>query len=227
MTFNRQKIHQQNQTLSIRCGRLHDRNMLAAGDGNISLYQPDKRQVLISISGGTLVDLSPEQMVPIDLEGNSIKRYTIKATPSSEKWMHLMVYQQASQARCVVHAPPPHAVAFSLANPGLTELPITALSEAILSVGSIPIIPYALPGSQQLAEQIKNYLPGHRVMIMARHGALAWGETVEEAFNGMERIEHVAYTLKLAQDLGGATSLGQDELRALTALRSELGERTR
>jgi L-fuculose-phosphate aldolase len=227
MTFDRQKIHQQNQTLSIRCQRLHDRNMLAAGDGNISLYLPDKERVLISMSGGTLVDLSPEHMVPIDLEGNSINSYRIKATPSSEKWIHLMVYKHAPKARCIVHAHPPHAVAFSLANPDLKELPIESLSEAILSVGSIPIIPYAMPGSEDLAEQIANYLPHHRVMIMARHGALAWGETVEEAFNGMERIEHVAYTLKIANDLGGWTSLGSKELDSLQKLRLELGESTR
>jgi L-fuculose-phosphate aldolase len=69
------------------------------------------------------------------------------------------------------------------------------------------------------------YLPTCRALIMARHGALCWGETLEEAYNGMERIEHSALILKSAQELGGLTTLPAQEVAALRELRKKLGEK--
>jgi L-fuculose-phosphate aldolase len=69
------------------------------------------------------------------------------------------------------------------------------------------------------------FLPKHRALILARHGALAWGENLDEAYNGIERIEHAAHILKLASELGGLSSLPAPEIEALQQLRRQLGER--
>ena len=62
-------------------------------------------------------------------------------------------------------------------------------------------------------------------MILARHGALAWGESLNEAYNGMERLEHSAQILMYAFQLGGLTSLPEKELEFLKETRRNLGER--
>jgi L-fuculose-phosphate aldolase len=62
-------------------------------------------------------------------------------------------------------------------------------------------------------------------MILARHGALAWGESLEEAYNGLERLEHSAQILATALQLGGLTRLPEFEVSALRELRRQLGER--
>ena len=139
--------------------------------------------------------------------------------------MHLAVYKACPEARAVVHAHPPTAIAWSLAHPELTCLPCDALPEVILAAGAIPFVPYARPGTAAMGEQLVPFLPEHRLLILARHGALAWGETLEEAYNGLERLEHACQILKSAHELGGARPLPAPELKALRAARARGGRR--
>jgi L-fuculose-phosphate aldolase len=141
--------------------------------------------------------------------------------------MHLEVYRQRPEAQCVVHAHPPTAIAWSIAHPTLTELPSDCLSEIILAVGRIPIVPYARPGSPEMGTALLPELQSaQRVMILSRHGALSWGETMEEAYGGMERIEHSAQILKLAHELGGITPLPSKEVKILREMRLKMGGRS-
>jgi L-fuculose-phosphate aldolase len=126
----------------------------------------------------------------------------------------------------IVHAHPPTAIAWTVARPDLKELPAEALSELILAVGRVPVAPYARPGSLDMGTVLHPYLPECRVILLARHGAIAWGEDIEEAYNGMERLEHVAQILKSAVELGGITTLPAGEVAALREMRRGLGERT-
>lgn len=201
------------------CRRLHQRNLLAAADGNISLRLSEGR-LAMTPSGVNKSTLRPEDMAFLSLDG------TIHSgTPSSERAMHLAVYRRCPQARVVVHAHPPTAIAWTLARPDLAELPSDALPEVILAAGRIPIVPYARPGTEAMGSALEPFLPGHRLLLLARHGALAWGESLEEAVNGIERVEHSALILKTALELGGAKPLPEDELGALHALRSKSGPR--
>lgn len=206
----------------IEIGRdLHARNLVAAADGNISIkVAPD--HILITPSGRMKAKLLPSDLAVIDGDGR-----TRAGTPSSEAVLHVAVYRHCPAATCVVHAHPPTAVAWTIARPDLAQLPLDCMSEVIIGVGTIPIVPYARPGSPALAEQLAAYLPQHRVMVLARHGALAWGETAEEAYAGMERIEHAAHILHLAAALGELTPLPADELAALRAIRARLGDKSR
>ena len=69
------------------------------------------------------------------------------------------------------------------------------------------------------------FLPAHRLLLLSRHGALAWGESMEEAVNGIERVEHSAIILKAAEELGGTTPLPPIELEELRALQARIGPR--
>lgn len=199
--------------------RLHSEKMLAAADGNIS-YRLSRSRILITPSGVSKARMKQAEFAIIDLNGR-----VLKGKPSSESQMHLAVYQRCPKAKAVVHAHPPTAIAWTIAHPKLKELPAQAMSELILAVGRIPIVSYQRPGTGALAKALKDYLPKHRVMVLARHGALTWGESLEEAYAGMERLEHTAIILKTAEELGGISSLPPSEIRWLRALRKKLGER--
>ena len=93
------------------------------------------------------------------------------------------------------------------------------------AVGSIPIVPYARPGTVDLGLALLPYLPHSRVMILARHGALCWGESLEEAYMGVERLEHAAKTMMYAQMLGGLSELPDEEVAFLRGQRALTGER--
>ncbi len=207
------------QVVSI-CQRLHAKNCLAAADGNVS-FLGDDGLVHITPRGVGKSLISAQDMAVMTTEGEP-KR----GAPSSEKELHLEVYRRAPKAKWVVHAHPPHAIAWSVAFPQMTELPATCLSEVILAVGTIPIVPYARPGGKSLAASISPFVALHRVLILGRHGAIAWGEDGEEAYNGIERLEHSAQILQIARSLGGLTHLPDDEIEVLRMMRQKLGERT-
>jgi L-fuculose-phosphate aldolase len=196
--------------------RLYQKNMLAAADGNIS-YKFSDDYILMTPSGLSKAFISPEDIAVIRLDGT-----VVNGKPSSEKLMHLGVYRNCSQARCVVHAHPPTAIAWTIAKPNLDELPCECLSELILGVGKIPIAPYARPGTDEMAEVILPLLSEHPVIILARHGALAWAKTLEEATNGIERLEHTAEILFKAELLGGLTYLPDEEVDYLKSQRQQL-----
>jgi L-fuculose-phosphate aldolase len=201
--------------------RLHDRNLLAAGDGNISVRFSDGR-VAITPSGVGKSGMKPADMAYLHLDGT-----LVSGRPSSEKSMHLAVYRACPEARCVVHAHPPTATAWTVARPELQELPSNGLPELILAAGRIPIVPYARPGTEAMGQVLEPYLPGHRLLLLARHGAICWGEDPEEAYLGLERLEHVAQILKSAVELGGISALEASELTALREARIKLGPRIR
>jgi L-fuculose-phosphate aldolase len=204
------------------CKLLNEKNMLAAADGNVSFRISDKR-ILITPSGVNKLFLDAADLAMIDIRGK-----VIRGNPSTEKLLHLEIYRSRPEARCVVHAHPPNAIAWSVAHPELAELPCESLPEVILSTGSVPIVPYARVGTQELADSIHPFLAADvpsKVMILARHGAVSWGESLEDAYNGLERIEHSALILRLAHTLGGARAMDAGELAALRDLRRAKGNR--
>jgi len=201
------------------CRRLYERNMLAAADGNVS-FRLNDNQVLITPSGRQKGFLKPEDLVLMNLKGESAG-----GTPSGETPMHLEVYHRCPLARAVIHAHPPHAVAWSVARPEARELPGEFLSEVILGAGRIPVVPFARPTTSAMAEVLTPYLPECRALILSRHGALCWGESLEEALNGIERLEHSAQILWLAEQLGGARPLPSEEVEALRMMRAKIGGR--
>lgn len=210
---------------------LHQNGWLAACDGNVSVRLGNDR-ILITPSQKHKGFLETDDIAVITLDGE-----TVRGNPSSEKLMHLSVYRKSPEAVCVVHAHPPTAIAWSVAHPHLKELPSEFISETILAVGSIPIVPYARPGTKDMGDALEAFLPHRKVMILGRHGALSWGETIDEAYNGMERLEHMAHTLMLALQIhsasyasqgftGGLTPLSHDEILALNQMRQKIGSRT-
>jgi L-fuculose-phosphate aldolase len=76
-----------------------------------------------------------------------------------------------------------------------------------------------------VAEAIRAFLPEHRVLVLKRHGAVCWGESLEEAFFGVERLEHAAKVLLAASLLGGVTELPAEEVAQLWQARRVLGAR--
>jgi L-fuculose-phosphate aldolase len=200
------------------CQRLHRRNMLAAADGNISVRLQEDL-IMITPSGVSKAFMLAKDIVLMNLKGEALQ-----GVPSSEKLMHLTVFQNCPKAKCVIHAHPVTATAWSIAHPHLDKLPSEALSEVILATGGIPFAPYARPGTQAMGDVLKDFLPQHRALILRRHGALAWGESIEEAYRGMERIEHSAQVLMAAHQLGGITSLPEAEIKYLHEMRKKIGE---
>ena len=198
---------------------LYDKGYIAAADGNMS-YHLDGNKILITPSGVHKGFLEPKQLAIITPDGDPIK-----GTASSETHMHLSIYNKRSDVRAIIHAHPPHAIAWSLAFPEHKALPTEALPEVILGTGNIPIADWAPPGTPAMASMLQPHISDHNTIILSKHGVISYGRDLMEALNGIERAEHAAQTLTIAKTLGNISTLSVNQLAKVWEIRKNLGLR--
>ena len=193
-----------------------DRGWIAASDGNISVRLPDGR-ILITPAGMCKGMLTCGDLVTCDLDGNKLSG---ERNPSTEMGMHLTVYNMRDDVRAVVHAHPPVATGFAAAG---RELNLGIQPEVIVRLGSVPLARYGTPGTPELSEGMKPYVPSYDALLLANHGAVAWGEDPFQAFFRMDTVEHYARISLVAHLLGGARPLPRAEIQKLFAARARYG----
>ena len=134
--------------------------------------------------------------------------------------MHLRIYRRRPDVQAVVHAHPPTATGFAVAGEGFVA---GVLPEIIFQVGWIPLIPYAMPGTEALADEFEPYLGTHDAFLMANHGATTCGPTLLLAHQRMESVEHAARILLAARLLGRVNALSAEQVQALVDARKSAG----
>ena len=197
-----------------RVGRLlYDRGYVAANDGNISVKVAENR-LLITPAGVSKGRMTPEMLLVTDMDGTVIEG---DRHPTSEGKMHLEVYRGRPDANAVVHAHPPVSTAFAVCRRGL-ETPY--LSELVAGLGQVPCTTsFAMLSTEEVPESVRPYLANHNALLLANHGALAWGGDLWEAFDRLETVEHTAKIVLNAQLLGGGVPLTEEEVKRLQGLR--------
>lgn len=183
---------------------LYERHLLVAMDGNLSCRLPDGN-ILCTQAGCHKGLLEDQHLVVIDAKGNKVRG---RGKPTSEMAMHLACYQERPDIQAVVHAHPPLAIAFTLANRSLADC---VLPEVVLTLGTVPTVDYQTTGTRDLAEALRPYVRSRDAVLMDRHGALSVGSSLLDAFCKMETLEHTAKILQAAQTMGGAKHLPPDE----------------
>jgi L-fuculose-phosphate aldolase len=195
------------------CRHLAQRGLIAGRDGNISARVGTDR-ILVTPSGFMKHRLRPGDVVEVDGAG---RRRRGARNPTSELDLHLRILRLRGDVGAVVHAHPPAATAFALAGESLASF---ALPELIFLVGPVPLVPFGMPGTPELGDRIEPYLEGHAALLLANHGAVTVGRSLEEAWIRMETLEHAARILLGARLLGRVTELNPDAVAQLEALRS-------
>ncbi len=196
----------------IRFGRLcYERHLLVAMDGNLSARMDDGH-ILCTQAGCHKGFLTRDDLVVIDMEGRKVRG---RGMPTSEMAMHLTCYRARPDCQAVIHAHPPMAIAFTIANQTMANC---VLPEVVLTLGTVPTVPYETTGTQDLADKIEPYIREHDAILMDRHGAVCLGTSVLEAFCRLETVEHTALIIKSARDMGQVKELPSDEAIALRAM---------
>ena len=195
------------------CRMLHRKNYLAATDGNVSVRLGDR--VLTTPSGINKGLMEAYQVITVDLMGRVLAG---EGTPTSEIRMHLLAYELRPEVSAVVHAHLPYATACTLAGVSLLE-PI--LPEVVITLGGIPTAPYATPGSEAVAEAIRDFIREYDAILLSRHGAMTVGRDVTDAYNKMEKLEHTARVMLAARLQGAVTPLPAAEVEKLRRLGEE------
>jgi L-fuculose-phosphate aldolase len=177
--------------------------------GNLSL-RLDSNRILATPTGRSKFLLRSEDMVIVDLEGRQLSG-TRRVT--SEIGMHLAVYRLRPDANAVIHSHPPIATGFACSGRPLDE---PLCSEAIMTLGVVPLAPYATTGTDDLAASLEPLIPEHTAILLANHGAVTFGGDLLDAFLKMETVEHFAHICLVAHQLGSMRPL---EGRAIDELR--------
>src|SRR5262249_17768253 len=140
--------------------------------------------------------------------------------PSSELAMHLLIYGERADVKAVCHAHPPHGTAFAVAGLPIDQ-PI--LSEVILTLGCVPLAGYGTPSTEELSDTMRPLIKHHNALLMANHGAVAYGADLWQAFDRLETLEHTARIAILSRILGGSKSLPADAIEKLINVREAAG----
>ena len=198
--------------------RLWVREFVAANDGNISV-RLDNGDILTTPTGVSKGFLKPEMILRLGPDG-VVRRPSARFRPSSEIKMHLAVYGQRPDVGAVVHAHPPYATAFAVAGIPLDR---HILPEAVLTLGSVPVAPYATPTTQDVPESIRPFLEHGDAVLLANHGALTIGVDLVSAYLRMETLEHEARILFYAVLLGRVRTIPSEEIERLMEIRKAAG----
>ena len=196
------------------CRRLADLGLIAGADGNVSLRVGEDR-VLVTPSGLIKADVGPEDMVEVDFKGAVVRG---KHPPSAELHMHLEVLRLREDVMAVIHAHPPVATGISVSG---QEFDWDVLPEMVFWVGRVPVVPYGAPATPELAARIAPFVQGHDAWILANHGAVSVGASLDEAQIRMETLEHSAKIVFTARLLGRVNPLDGDEVGRLENLRRD------
>lgn len=198
--------------------RVYERDMVAANDGNFSV-KLGENEYLCTPTGVSKGFMTPECICRIDAEGKLLEKNGA-FRPSSEMKMHMRVYRERPDVLAVVHAHPPYATTFAAAGIPL-EQPV--LAEAVLTLGRVPVAGYGTPSTQEVPDAVAEYLPFYDAMLLANHGALAYGTSLMNAYYKMESLEFYARILYQTRCLGTARELSAKQVEDIYEIRRNSG----
>lgn len=202
--------------LIVEIGRLmYERSYVVSSDGNVSI-RIDEDRILATPTMTSKGRMTVDSLALTDLDGKPLS----DKRASSELAMHILIYKLRPDIRAVCHAHPPHGTAFAVAGLAIDK-PI--LSEVILTLGCVPLTRYGTPSTDELTDAMKPFVPHHNALLMANHGAVAYGRDLWEAFDRLETLEHTARIAILSRILGGANDLPPDAIEKLIHIRERAG----
>lgn len=189
--------------------KLWQLGFVAANDGNISVRLPDGT-FLTTPTGVSKSMLEPGMIIKMNAANEVVEPAALPGyRPTSEFKVHLRCYAERPDINAVVHAHPPTATGFAIARIPLDDY---TLPEAIFTLGSVPLAPYATPGSAEVADSVAPFLEHHDTILMESHGAISVGVDITQAYYRMETLEHFAKVSLVARQLGGARDLPMDKI---------------
>ncbi|MHB8901677.1 MAG: class II aldolase/adducin family protein [Thermoguttaceae bacterium] len=209
-------VHKVKQEICEIGDRIYKKGFAAANDGNIS-YRISENQVVCTPTGISKGFMKPDDLCMVDMTGKQIEGRR-KAT--SEIKLHLAIMKERPDLKSVVHCHPPHATAFGIAR---EPVPQCVLPEVEIFLGDVPIAKYDIPGSQDFANTILPFVKKSNVIILANHGTVSYGETVEKAYWATEILDAYCRMLILSRSLGRVNYFSESEAKGLLDLKTQWG----
>ena len=198
--------------------RVEAKGFVAATDGNISVRLPNGN-ILATPTSMNKGFVTTGDLVEVTIDGIQIGG---TRKPSTEIKMHLFIYQQRPDVNAVVHCHPVYATGFAAAGIAMME---NVFPEMIIGLGAVPLAQYAAPSTDELAGSLLPFVKDYNAVLLANHGVVTYGRDLWDAYFKMEKVEQIAHTLFVAESLGGAKSLNNEQVLQLKALAKTVYQR--
>ena len=191
--------------------RIYEKGWVANHDGNLS-FRLDEKRLLCTPTAQSKGMVGLEQLIIVDPDNKVIAG---TRRPFSELQLHRAAYRARPEIGCVIHAHPPTIAGFAVAGISLDP---PFMAEPVVSLGrTIPLIPFYPPKDPRLDVVIEEGFGKADVLMLANHGVLAVGATLEQAFLRIELVEHIAKIALVARQVGGVIPLDSDVVDKLCA----------
>ncbi len=198
--------------------RVYNRGMVAANDGNFSVKLNDN-EFLCTPTGVSKGFMTPEYICKVDAEGNLLQANK-GFRPSSEIKMHMRVYKERPDVNSVVHAHPLYATTFAICGKALTE---AIMPEAVIALGLVPVAKYGTPSTMEIPDAVSEYLQMVDAVLLENHGALAYSDTLLNAYHKMESLEFYARLLYQSHMIGTPQEFTKEQMDKLYDIRRNMG----
>ncbi|WP_434632058.1 L-ribulose-5-phosphate 4-epimerase [Thermoanaerobacterium thermosaccharolyticum] len=182
-------------------------NLVTMTSGNVSGRDPDTGLVVIKPSGVLYDDMTPDDMVVVDLNGNVVEG---KLKPSVDTATHLYVYKHRSDVNGIVHTHSPYATSFAALGRSIPVY-LTAIADEFGC--AIPVGPYAKIGGEEIGKAIVEHIGDSPAILMKNHGVFTIGNTPEAALKAAVMVEDTAKTVHLALLLGTPDVIPDEEVK--------------
>jgi ribulose-5-phosphate 4-epimerase/fuculose-1-phosphate aldolase len=191
-------LHDENglrERISLLGQSLFERGLTMGSSGNISVRLEDGGW-LMTPTNACLGRLDPARISRMDREG----RLLDGDTPTKESVLHMAMYDERPQSGAIVHLHSTHSVAVSCLpeiDPEDCIPPLTAYY--VMRVGKLPLVPYHIPGDPQLGDAVRGLAGRHSAVLLANHGPVVAGKSLEAAVYATEELEETAKLFLLLQ----------------------------
>lgn len=167
---------------------LFDRGLTVGSSGNISARTSDGNW-LMTPTNSCMGRLDPARLSLVDASGNAISG----DKPTKESFLHLSMYAQRPDAGAVVHLHSTHSVAVSVLADVDKETPIPPITAYyVMKIGHLKLLPYFAPGDMSLANAVREVAGRHHAILLANHGPIVAGKSLESAVYASEELEETA-----------------------------------
>jgi len=201
------------------CHRLAQ-NMYVTGHGGNLAWKLEPGTIMISPTQMNKGRIQPEDLVFITPDGEIIEG---KRKPSGETPLHLNFFRERPDIRSIIHSHPPMASVFAITK-GRNLLMRPILPETVFEVGPVPVVPYAEPVSQKLADNFLPFLKKYNSFLMESHGlVLISPYGIEQTLMLTELVEATSTSLLEAAQMGEIKEIGRDEVQKLDKIMKARG----
>lgn len=176
--------------------KAYEEKLMAGTSGNMSAYCPEEKLMVITPSSYDYSIMEEKDIVVIDFEGNVVEGCH---RPSSEWKMHAEIYRHLPRVRAVVHTHSPYATCFAVNH---QEIPVILIEMIPFLKGKLEVSRYAEQGSAEVGLNAVPILERKNACLMANHGVVAVGGTMEEAYINSVYVEDTAKIYHMALSAG-------------------------